>query len=527
MRDETEMELLPLILHRAGDLAFLAAQHRASGNFVSLPFAVQPDGYSVDIGNDRRPVLGSRRMLDRAAVLSAGGHDLYLTIARYSEPYYLGDSGQVLGYRVTSNVRDLAALFVEIDVGTKRDGTPHAYRTHDEAVAALDLATEKIELPPPSTIINSGSGGAHAVWALDRALPPDEWLDLARRFKAALESAGLVADWQQTTMQICAPRLPGTFNWKTGEARLATITRLGGTIGDLGSFRRSTDTLCGIVASYAPDITPLPDDMAGIADLTNCAVRLTVPVLPADVAALLAIFPNTGIDYDSWIKIAFACWAVVHQSADLDAERIVHDAFITWSLAYPDARRGDRGWIDPEKTWKSTRKVRSIGDATFVILARQLGFQLPSRVTSAASVFGEVRLPTGAGTAVVPASEVLLKRIRAHHRIALGRGRLEAERVIYRLLLAEPPDNVRPLLGQIINFMLEHHAGMDALTAFVDRLAPGEGVAKVSAAQNYRNALDSLAVAQLRLKPNPDQQAPSSPDAGRKPHRAQENLSNV
>ena len=177
--------------------------------------------------------------------------------------------------------------------------------------------------------------------------------------------------------------------------------------------------------------------------------------------------------------------------------------------------------------WKSTRKVRSIGDATFVILARQLGFQLPSRVTSAASVFEEVRLPTGTGTAVVPAGEVLLERIRAHHRIALGRGRLEAERTVYRLLLAEPPDNVRPVLGQIINFMLEHHAGWDALIAFVNRLAPGAGEAKVSAVQNYRNALDSRAVAQLRLKPNPDQQSPSSPDAGRKPRRAQENLSNV
>ena len=92
MRDETAMELLPLILHQAGDLAFLAAQHRASGKFANIPFAVQPEGYSVDIGNGRCRVLGSGGLLDRAAVLSVGGHDLYLTIARYCEPYYLGDS---------------------------------------------------------------------------------------------------------------------------------------------------------------------------------------------------------------------------------------------------------------------------------------------------------------------------------------------------------------------------------------------------------------------------------------------------
>ena len=46
-------------------------------------------------------------------------------------------------------------------------------------------------------------------------LPPDQWLDMARRFVAALK-VGLVADWQQTTMQIAAPRLPETFNWKIG-----------------------------------------------------------------------------------------------------------------------------------------------------------------------------------------------------------------------------------------------------------------------------------------------------------------------
>ena len=40
--------------------------------------------------------------------------------------------------------------------------------------------------------------------ALDRPLPPDLWLDLTRRFVTALRDGGLVADWQQTTMQIAA-----------------------------------------------------------------------------------------------------------------------------------------------------------------------------------------------------------------------------------------------------------------------------------------------------------------------------------
>ncbi len=140
-----------------------------SGRFANIPFTVEADGYSVDIGGERRRVLGFGQMLERAAALTAAGHDIYLTIARYHDPFYLSDYGRPLGARITGNVRDLAALFVDIDVGTKSDGTPHAYQTHDEALAALDGALAKAKLPSPSIVINSGSGGAHAVWALDRA----------------------------------------------------------------------------------------------------------------------------------------------------------------------------------------------------------------------------------------------------------------------------------------------------------------------------------------------------------------------
>ena len=45
------LAVLPLLLHRPGDLTFLAVQHRASGRFANIPFTVQADGY---IGRHRR-----------------------------------------------------------------------------------------------------------------------------------------------------------------------------------------------------------------------------------------------------------------------------------------------------------------------------------------------------------------------------------------------------------------------------------------------------------------------------------------
>ena len=200
-----------------------------------------------------------------------------------------------------------------------------------------------------------------------------------------------------------------------------------------------------------------PAGRAGSID-ANFTAGLTEPVTPQDVAALFAVLPNTGIGYDRWVRIAFACWAVVYQSNDPDAEQIVHDSFVEWSLAYPHASRGDRDWVDPEKTWKSTRKVRDIGDTIFVNLARSIDFWLPSRVAASTSyglsASGSSVAAPSARTAM-PAGALLLKRIRAHHRLALCRGRLEAERTVYRILIAEPPQSVLAVIGKVVRFMLD------------------------------------------------------------------------
>ena len=71
--------------------------------------------------------------------------------------------------------------------------------------------------------------------------------------------------------------------------------------------------------------------------------------MPQDVAALFGVLPNTGIAYDRWVRIAFACWVVVYQSDDPDAERIVREAFVEWSLTYPHAAVGTANSVDPEK----------------------------------------------------------------------------------------------------------------------------------------------------------------------------------
>ena len=130
------------------------------------------------------------------------------THLHFKDPFYATDGGYVLGARITENIVDLDALFVEIDVGTKSNGMPHAYQTHEEALAAFDKAAAAAGLPIPSLVINSGSGGAHILWVLDQALPLEQWLDPARRLVTALKAGGLVADWQQTTMPTAAARFP-------------------------------------------------------------------------------------------------------------------------------------------------------------------------------------------------------------------------------------------------------------------------------------------------------------------------------
>jgi hypothetical protein len=109
--------------------------------------------------------------------------------------------------RKRQNAVGLKALYMDIDVG-KGNG----YDTMQAAVNALGGFTKLVGLPMPSIIVQSGSGGMHVYWVLDRVLPPEEWQKHANALANAAKTHGFKCDTQVTVDAARILRVPGTMN---------------------------------------------------------------------------------------------------------------------------------------------------------------------------------------------------------------------------------------------------------------------------------------------------------------------------
>jgi hypothetical protein len=111
--------------------------------------------------------------------------------------------------RARPDVGLLKSLFLDIDV---KEG---AYSDTKAALSALKDFITSAGIPLPTGVVASGSGGFHAHWALDKALPRDEWQSLANAFAKAAQEHGLLFDSQCTVDAVRILRIPDTLNWKS------------------------------------------------------------------------------------------------------------------------------------------------------------------------------------------------------------------------------------------------------------------------------------------------------------------------
>jgi hypothetical protein len=123
--------------------------------------------------------------------------------------------------RLADDAVALKSLYIDIDV------KPDAYPDKPAAMAAFKSFLAEVKLPMPSAVVASGSGGFHAHWSMDRALPRDEWQGLANALSAAAQQHGLLCDTQCTVDSARILRVPGTSNYKSGEAKPVTLLSLG------------------------------------------------------------------------------------------------------------------------------------------------------------------------------------------------------------------------------------------------------------------------------------------------------------
>lgn len=123
--------------------------------------------------------------------------------------------------RSQTHVVSLKSLYIDIDV---KEGS---YPDTKTAVLAFRQFLDDTGLPKPSAIVASGSGGIHVHWALDHALPKNEWQVLANALAKATRDMGLHCDQQCTIDSARILRIPGTLNAKSDPPKPVQLMMLG------------------------------------------------------------------------------------------------------------------------------------------------------------------------------------------------------------------------------------------------------------------------------------------------------------
>jgi Domain of unknown function (DUF927) len=144
--------------------------------------------------------------------------------------------------RSAEEVVGLKSFFIDVDV------KPGAYESRQEALDALKAFTAATNLPIPTAIVASGSGGFHAHWIVDRVLTRAEWQPLANALARAVNYHNFIADTQCTVDASRVLRIPDTANHKTVPPNPTSLM-------GLHSEDMSYDVFC---AAMAPHINAAP-----------------------------------------------------------------------------------------------------------------------------------------------------------------------------------------------------------------------------------------------------------------------------
>ena len=121
------------------------------------------------------------------------------------------------GIRSKDGAVELKSLFLDIDV---KKG---AYDDTAACAKALGAFIKASGMPRPTLAVETGGGGVHVHWVLDRALKVAEWLPLATALKNATKQHGLITDEGVTADAARILRVPDTVNWKYPHHPMATL----------------------------------------------------------------------------------------------------------------------------------------------------------------------------------------------------------------------------------------------------------------------------------------------------------------
>lgn len=199
--------------------------------------------------------------------------------------------GFVKAVRQIKNVATHSSIYLDIDVG--KDG---AYATTDDAFAALDDFLEATGLPDASMEIQSGSGGLHVYWCVDKPMGIDTWVPLATALRDAAKAYGLKFDPQVTVNAAGILRVPTSLNHKRDVPTSVVLMQ------DSSFTRYTYKQLADCLSTYmtntptiqaTPRMVPSANQQAGYTSNFTAGVAESAPVTLLALAQGCPMFEDT------------------------------------------------------------------------------------------------------------------------------------------------------------------------------------------------------------------------------------------
>jgi hypothetical protein len=253
--------------------------------------------------------------------------DQYLACAAYATAN---------GGRTRENTVGAYAFWLDIDCGPDKASTGHGYSSINEALDAVTSFCKRTGLPEPTHVVASGAG-VHVYWILDDLASTQQWLAIARKFKALTVVLKLLADPSRTADIASVLRLPDTLNYKYTPPRLVRLIRATDACLDKATVLEAIDAAYskhfpGAVA--APKVAPIGHAWGA----TSKPAAETLIVVKAYLGVL-----DPDIEQPSWYRAG----AAIFNSTN--GHDLGYQLFDQWSA------RGKKykGQFDTNRVWMS------------------------------------------------------------------------------------------------------------------------------------------------------------------------------
>lgn len=270
--------------------------------------------------NDHTAIKGGDDCAERMAARSKGRKPGYFAPAGFKA----GTVSRFKG-RAAENASLVRAFWFDIEGSAEKYAKPNGpdggYPDQAAVLKALTIFVKATALYP-NLLVQTGSGGVHPYFVLNKPIPPAEWIG---RAKALVQLAGkcmLKVDAQCTTDAARIMRAPGSIHQKTEQPVRAI------------RWRRDPYTLeeFDALAKYRPDAVIVPGAAQGSASglaprdinddvLTSGQTAYSYTLAATKCAAMQLAAEHHGRD------TPYAVWILAAKTADLSTEgrRMAHD----------------------------------------------------------------------------------------------------------------------------------------------------------------------------------------------------------